>query len=454
MRHVLNNKAKIMRILTSIFFVIFLAGCATVGPPGGYDEIAVRDQKKSIVLFRFSGNMAGTPVSEDDFFIELADIDRYEIPRKYHVKSFPSPETRKNGWAYILLEPGTYYFTVTPGYASQDAGPESLDADTGKIERDVFGRITKLTTFWFNLPRGVPVTYIGTFSFSCALTGDRGGSDLICSDVDVYDESVIAGEITGSSFGQYGAIVTNILKKYGVCDKREAVKLRPFGTTVSSRISFDPFELIQISSDRVAGPGYGYLSGIPPGMPFSTLFYPDGFLYGYRPYGSGLGIGIYFDNSFWPCFDKIADEIANSNLTGILENLSAIINSLDSAKVLTQRNGSETNGGNRGLLQIVIQRAHLSECNETWTFCTEIEVRSRLFDPSTGKYACDSVLQYSNLKQGRPRGQGRYVLPVRKVSPCLYLDDWCGSEGSALLQGQFAEAMKSISDKIMNDLGY
>lgn len=443
-----------MRILSTIFILLLLAGCATVYHPGGHNDTAIIDEKKSIVFFRFFGNIDGMPASKDDFFIELANIDRYEIPKKHQVKSFGSNEARKNGWVYLELEPGTYYFTVIPGQASQDAGPESLDADTGIMKRSVFGNIIDMTTFWFNLPKGVPVMYIGTFSFLCAKKKDSKSVGLICTDIDIYDESEIAVEIAKKSLNQNKTMVTNILKKYGKCDKGEIERLMPLKAVLSSRVSLNPSELITISSDRTGGPGYGYLAGIPPGMPFIPFFYSDGFFYGYRPRGTSVGIGLNINNLFAPCFDKIADEIVKSNLTGMLEDYLSKISNKKRIAMFSKGNASEINGGYKGLLQIDIQRAHLTECDETWTFCTEVEARMRIFDPSTGRYACDSVIAYSNTGSGRPRGQGRYVLPVRKDSPCVYLDNWCGSEGSAMLLGQFAEAMKTLSYKIVHDLGH
>jgi hypothetical protein len=445
----MHTKTILMYFIVFAVLATLLHGCTSIGPPGSSNAEAIRLHNKSIVLLKFSGNMVGSPLKDFDFFIEMANMDKDEIPKEYTLTSFPSAEARAKGWAYLVLEPGTYYFTVVPGYKAQDAGPDKIDAETGKLTRQIFGKTTDLSTFWFRVPKDSSLLYIGSLYFSC-----KGQAGLLwnideCSDVSVIDETDSASMVAIPAFRQYSLIKTAIMKRYGMPDRTNIQRLTHMGVEISGQLSPDSPDWVEMSRDRVVLPNYAFFAGGPFNVPFYLPYYP---------------YGVFVST---PCMEIIAREFQYFDL--IAHVSTALLNNRNMRKMVEQSvgpsdnpAGSSVNNGvlqaasdnnSMGILYANIQRVVLRECNENWTFCVEVEMRARLWDVMKEKYIYDSILQYTFLPKGRPRGRDRYILTVPVSSECRELDAYCSIDGPSILRAELTKASKVLTEKVIRDLG-
>lgn len=427
--------------IAAAILATLLHGCTTIGPPGSSKAEAIRLHNKSIVLLKFSGDMVDSPLKDSDFFIEMANLDRDEIPKEYTLTSFPSSEARTKGWAYFVLEPGTYHFTVIPGYTAQDAGPDKIDAETGKLTRQIFGKTMSLSTFWFRVPKGSSLLYIGSFSFSCKGQAELSWNVEECTDVHVVDETESASMVAQTDFSQYGSVKTAIMERYGMPDRTNVQRLTYIGAEISGQLSPDSPDWIEMSRDRVVLPNYAFFAGGPLSVPFYLPFYP-------------YGVFVWT-----PCMEIIAKEFQYFDL--ITEVTRALLKSRHIREIAKQPDLSVNDGALqvakdkdlRGILYANIQRVVLRECNENWTFCVEVEMRARLQDVMTEKYISDSILQYTFLQKGRPRGRDRYILPVPVSSECRQFAAYCSADGPLILRAELTKAAKILAEKVIRDLG-
>jgi hypothetical protein len=435
----MNIKKALTFFFATGIFATFLAGCSATGLPKPSNAEVIRLQNKTIVLFRVYGEMLGDPLKDSEYFIEMANLDRDEIPKEYTLTTFPSSNARTGGWAYFVLEPGIYHFTVVPGYKAQDDGPDKIDAETGKLTRRIFGKTMDISTFRFRVPAGIPVLYIGSFSFSCKGQAGMSWNVEECTDVRVNDEVGAASFIAQTDFSRNGQMAALLSNKYGTFDAKKVQDLMPVGVEVSGRLGPDSPDWIETSRDRAVLPNYAFFMGGPLGVPFYLPFYPYGVV-------------------VWsPCMELIAREFQYFDLitqvSGTLFKNRRILKLPDLAAIDGISQAANNDNDIKGILYANIRRVVLRECNESWDFCVEVEMRARLKDVTTGNYVYDSILQYTFSQKGRPRGRDRYILPVPEASECRELSTYCSAEGPHILRAELKKAARVLAEKVLRDLG-
>jgi hypothetical protein len=418
----------------SVVILNIFASCASIG--SGMQsgaESAINRQNKTIVLFRVYGEMLGDPLEGSEYFIEMANLERDEIPKEYKITYFTSLNGTSKGWAYFVLEPGTYHFTVVPGYRAQDAGPDKINADNGKLTRQIFGKTMDISTFWFRVPNGIPLLYVGSLYYSC--NGQKGMSWNVegCTDIQIIDETGLASLVAQTDFRQYGQMTSLLASRYGELDTKKVQDLMPIGAEVSGQLGSDSPDWVEMSKDRAVLPNYAFFMGGPLGVPFYLPVYP----YGVVVWG--------------PCMEIISREFQYFDLvtkiSRILSENGLILNLTESTEI---DGVSQTAGSNiRSNLYANIQRVALRECNESWTFCVEVEMRARLKDAATGNYVYDAVHQYTFSQKGRPRGRDRYILPVPVSSECRELAEYCSAEGPQILRSELNKAARVLAEKVL-----
>ncbi len=147
--------------------VILIAGCAsppTVRLPNIQEEASIQLKEKTIVLLRLNVEKDGEPFNPfkrygsrtyTTFRLKLSNMDEGEYPRyidNYPLTSripavSPSLESRKEGWMYLVLKPGTYYLSFFP---------------IGSEEPSPFNVSPQVSAFRFYVPQGESIMYIGT----------------------------------------------------------------------------------------------------------------------------------------------------------------------------------------------------------------------------------------------------------------------------------------------------
>ena len=160
----------------TLLICVLLYGCATVGVPSGSEAEAIRTGEKSVVMMRLEGKVNGQSVnSVKHFGLKFASIDRNEAPHYIFSRSSPSSDRRREGWIYLLLNPGeTYYLSSSLGVRRSETQPFHLTPD-----------------IMFHVPKDKLFVYIGSLSVSCEGKVNFFGVPYVdsCTDLSITDET-------------------------------------------------------------------------------------------------------------------------------------------------------------------------------------------------------------------------------------------------------------------------
>jgi len=198
-----GRSGSLVRLLGALMKVVAVVGALTaceipVGPLRGGEQEVVTMKKSSIVLLRLVATNDGKPMEylnkwnsmwswpvrlSTHFVVLVENIDTGEQVREIRT---PTHEAEKEGWVYLLLEPGRYYLRVQPWRNDPVSG-----------------------RFFLSVPVAGTVVYAGSLPITCAgpitiwiMTNERVSPQ--CSPpVTVEDESESAAQIAKASFAQY-----------------------------------------------------------------------------------------------------------------------------------------------------------------------------------------------------------------------------------------------------------
>ena len=196
-----------------LFISFVLSGCLHPARlPDAADSQAIRSGEKAIVLFRHQSVYDSKPRETlgtypmDGFGFEKGCLDEDDKPLAPVIfLSAPSDRERTEGWAYLVLKPGSYYLSVARAGTSQNPPATIRIATLGRWGHLSGKSIDLDRTYWFHVPRGGGIVYIGSFSNECR-TGRGIFGDLIdrCTEVAVRDEMETARSIAAARFKEYG----------------------------------------------------------------------------------------------------------------------------------------------------------------------------------------------------------------------------------------------------------
>jgi len=439
----------LVRLLIVVLCVFFLARCATIGPPAQSEEDSIKQGKRAIVLARIIAEVPGRPIDyPTGRTVRLASIDKGEAPKAYPLAHFPSPGSKKEGWVYFILEPGTYHLSVLPTYEVNSN--KKRDPETAKITETVFGKPMTFSTFWFHVPKDTPLLYIGSLNISCKGRYSWWTADATeCSDTEVIDESAAAQELAGVSLSRYGPLRTMLLSRYGRPDDKTVPLRAERGFVIKGPQALASPEWIGRGIDRGIGAGTIFFLGGAYGIfPFIA----------YLPIGTAAGfIGGSHSQAKWePCIEglsKVFKEYdAVWNMTKITAERSIMrFVDTDGSRVDDPPAAARANYL-EDLLIVNIQEVALRECEKSWTFCLEMEIRARLWDAAAERLTYDRLLGYTFEKRLH-LGRDLYVLPVSPPSPCRDIEAYCGQEGPALFREELSRGITSLTEKLVKDLG-
>jgi hypothetical protein len=179
------------------------------GLPSAAEKTAVDAGQKSIVLLRVQCTVEdGTPYEafahalvDDNVSFGVGSFDTGGEPRRLELLRFLSPESRRDGWTYLVLPHGTHYLAVYP--------PRRTDVFS-------YQRSLKDAPRWrIDIPRGARLVYAGTLRLAGA--SDRliaGGRILRSIRVDamrVADEEALARELLVEHFPGLGEVHAALL---------------------------------------------------------------------------------------------------------------------------------------------------------------------------------------------------------------------------------------------------
>jgi hypothetical protein len=438
-----------VRFFIVILLVLSLVRCATIGPPTQGEEDSIKQGKRSIILVRIVAEVPGREIdSALSRTVSLANIDKNERPKMYPIAYFPSPDSKKEGWVYLVLGPGTYHLTVLPTYGVGSYGKR--DAETAKVTGITFGKPMTFSTFWFHVPKGAPSLYIGSLKISCKGRYSWWTENISeCTDAEVIDESAAARELANASFSRHGPLRTMLLSKYGKPDEKMPPSRAAGGFAVKGPQTLVSPEWIERGIGRGIGAGTIFFVGGGYGiLPFIA----------YLPIGTAAGFigGSHSQTKWGPCMEELSKEFKSydviQGMTKTIAERSVIQPSNIDSSGTDDPSAAARANGLESLLLVNIQEVALRECEQSWTFCLEMEMRARLWDTAAERFTYDRLLNYTFEKKSHG-GRNLYVLPVSPPSVCRDIEMYCGQEGSAIFRDELSRGITLLTEKLIKDLG-
>ena len=197
-------------MLLVIATLVVLTGCASMNAPTGRELEDVRDAHKTIVLLRVEAKIDSLPYEpfrsdlvDDNICLGLGSLDTGGHLSRIENQRFLSPESRREGWIYMVLTPGIYYLTVQP---------------TRRTDIFTYLRRFEAPPLWqMNISKGTRVLYAGTLRVSGI--GDPlifGGSlmrEILDSSVDSLDQQS-AATLSAAHFPDLGLPQVTLLQAY------------------------------------------------------------------------------------------------------------------------------------------------------------------------------------------------------------------------------------------------
>jgi hypothetical protein len=201
--------------------MIFLCGCGTmIHPLTPAQRLAVQAGTNSIVLLRITGEENGSPLPFKTFVGKLvARMHIIDEPEQLRTSGpwyrTSSPESASNGWIYLVLSPGDYYFTI------------------GTID---FGRFTMPYTGFFTnhfeVPPGKSLLYAGSMHINFP--------SRVAGWTEKWTEENSEAQTFGASaFPGFGAVETIRMLPFNRPARFVPLKeLSPMAVTLNSSASF------------------------------------------------------------------------------------------------------------------------------------------------------------------------------------------------------------------------
>lgn len=198
----------------SIAIPVLFASCASTGLPKANERTTIQSGKQTLVLLRITCESEdGKPV--EPFFgdfspdnINIGSANNFIIGgmvKRVEFQRFLSPETKEQGWIYLIVEPGMHYFVFQ--------GPQTADAFT-------FNKQLRYLPRWqVNLPQNNAIVYIGTMHLCCGTVKDLFSGKKRCISFDerrmaVRDEELLAKNIVEEYLKDFGSFKKILMKRF------------------------------------------------------------------------------------------------------------------------------------------------------------------------------------------------------------------------------------------------
>lgn len=472
-------------LLAYLLILTGLAGCAAPSPvrPPTPDELAQVDaQALSVVLFRLSGTIDGKPATKpgaiganDAFQVLLANLDRLEAPARVPTATL-SASAASQGWHYWLLAPGVYHLLVVPPGGAQNPPATAFHAPAGR-----FGRLTRyaftpgrgafwspelmgyvfadtappdfepLAGFWFEVPKGGEVVYLGSLTSSC--TAGRGLlGDLIdsCTDFQLATELAAAQQVAADALPGR-SLSARELVPYGAA--RADAQLDRLGHIAFAWTA--PSGIAAALGDGDLGPWL-----IVPGMGNAlVVFNLLSATFELAHDAIERQRAEQDSQTMQPCLTRLAGTLTGAN------HGSAFMRALEQAAVglgaplaITDDGNlqqHDTGQGQPRRLIAALPILRLVEGDGHGSLAVEVAMDVRLQDARTQALDYYSLLAYGPDRPARSPFVAQSPLYTRFVPQQAAprpLAEWCGPDGAALLAAEIAASLGHIAAQVARDL--
>jgi hypothetical protein len=476
-----GNPTWILR--TTLSLIVALAGqaaSATDRSQAAPDMDDVRAGSVALVLLRISGAVdgktitkLGSPASNTALQVYLANLDRLDVPEQVRAASF-SKELASAGWYYWLLPPGTYHMLPIPPGASQNPPAIAYHAPSGR-----YGRLTQykfepgrgafwssplmsyvfageappdfeaLSGYWFQVPSGGSVVYLGSLSIAC-----RGGRGLFgslidsCTDYELASELAAALGIVGKSAPEL-AVEARPLTPYG--EPRAGVRLRDLGS--ASVVASPPSAVAATGGDAELGP-----TAIIPGVGDAVVVYNLlAATFELAARATEKHRAEEAAARLEPCMDQLAASLDAADFRSRF--IEALEQAFASRGATLDFDASSGDGSGRATatrsLKTSMPALRLLEGSAPQSLGLELTIDVRLEQIPSGDLDYYGLVTYGPEQPARspfvPRSPlyTRFVPERAAVRPA---SEWCGPDGTALLAGEVSAGLKHIAAQVVRDL--
>ncbi|MFC1819970.1 hypothetical protein ACFLZG_02655 [Thermodesulfobacteriota bacterium] len=436
---------------------------------------ALLEGEKALVLMRLSATLDDKPMTnalydvDGGFSIELARMDTGEIPR-WGPPLSPSQHAQKEGWVYLTLEPGHYYLTVIPPGSSQNQAAVIGD-ETGIRYRLVKGQKIPIPNYWFHIPKGKKVFYLGSFSVACKGGGLFGRLCKESSEIRVSDETELALQVAQNSFGQYGLMSTLRLRNLDEPPKSQDVKnFDPMGLVIGfAKIIESPnWHMRSISRGLLLGGDTTYdsdikaeqepeppsagkviggvvLGGVAQGLaPLGVMLYAA-----YLPFGivGGAISGELNEREWQNSLEEFNKELGAINPAETIRPilLKYGVNKIIEIEANDDFISKNSQSGLKSILQFNIIKVRLRECMKGH-FSLELGCRVRLWNLPENELSFDRAYFCGTGKRNR--------LYELAGTECRKKEDFLNTEKESILWEEVSKGIQSVIEKACKDIGF
>jgi hypothetical protein len=202
----------LLQIAVLLNIIAYFISCASTGKPQAKERSLIQEGKQSIVLLRINGTLDDGKFVEpfpnsfyqDNMNIGVCSDDPEGKVERVTSQKFLSPETRKQGWIYLILKPGTHYLAFQ---GARTTMPFIWDKQLQRARR-----------LRIDIPEITPVIYAGTLKLRCRnvwnIVGARNCHFYDESRMVIQDETNLAKKVTADHISDYGTLQTVLMKRY------------------------------------------------------------------------------------------------------------------------------------------------------------------------------------------------------------------------------------------------
>lgn len=484
---------------------ILLSGCLhSARMPDAADSQAIRSGEKAIVLFRHQSVYDSKPRETlgtypmDGFGFEMGCLDEDDRPLAPIISlSAPSDRERKEGWAYLVLKPGSYYLSVARAGTSQNPPATIRIATLGRWGHLSETSIDLDRTYWFHVPQGSGIVYIGSFSNECR-TGRGIFGDLIdrCTEVAVRDETETARSIAADRFNEYGTLRTSPVKEYqpalaipsqtlrgmrwsgtgydaqihplfpeapsnaGLGPNAQGADLYPMGFAVTAgrELAFPGWRTKALADAATMG-GLIDLRDLGGGYPPGAI--AGAYLLFYLPAAALVGAvsGDWKERKWAPCAERLLREVAEAKPVKRTEEAFMSIAPQGSARLLSGAGkiddllSTASREQLRSVLKLEAVRVALQECGPEDSVSLDMAFRWRLWNTASGELLQERVVVFGN-PAGRAANASFYAMRPWEIflpaSPaCRPMEQLCTEQGYAEFRQEIERGIRETVRHIL-----
>lgn len=212
MQHENTPSQGFARLLICLMIFGHLVGCSSTGLPSAGEQAEVSAGAKAVVLLRVQCTIEGErsyepfgfSMVDDNVSFSLGSFETGGEPRQTGMLRFLSPESRRNGWTYLILPHGTHYLVVSP--------PRRTDVFTFET------MMKRAPRFRIDVPARAKLVYAGTLRLEgesdWLLTGGRIMKSIRADEMRIVNEQALARQLAAGHFPGAGELQTVLMRRH------------------------------------------------------------------------------------------------------------------------------------------------------------------------------------------------------------------------------------------------